>query len=291
MAQSRAPSMLPPFSVLPFFPALNSWGAPPPHFHPYPLGMPPIAPQVFPPNNMLFPEQGGFPPYPPRPTSHTYSQNQRYNNGPAHNPRQEPSTWVSSMAASSQNPSLDFWDEFAPAAPAPPPVEPSPPPAPPPPPPAPLPVKPAPALPPPPPAAVKPAVPKKPVSLIIGMNPDQDRHSKHGTFNPSAHTITSLTAHSNEAYIPNPARTIVMEQLPKTHRTRDFIKTWSKGACGAHPVYFAVDPASAKALIEFATAELARKAWGSPKLGGGVAGPPDQGQAARGFDQGLVVSC
>ncbi|KAJ7669518.1 hypothetical protein DFH06DRAFT_1469097 [Mycena polygramma] len=135
--------------------------------------------------------------------------------------------------------------------------------------------------PPPPPAAAtaaKVTAPKKPVSLIIGMNPDKDRHSKHGTFHPSPHAITSLPSNPDgSAYIPNPARTLVMEQLPKTHRTREFIKSWSKGACGAHPVYFAVDPPSAKALVEFATAELARKAWGSPKLGG-VSGPPVKGK-------------
>ncbi|KAK7039707.1 hypothetical protein R3P38DRAFT_2410641, partial [Favolaschia claudopus] len=177
-----------------------------------------------------------------------------------------------------------------PAAPTTPVREPSPPPPPPPaaPPPLPAPrsVTPTPVLPAPPPPAPAadkpaPALPKKPVSLIIGMNPDQDPNSKHGTFNRSTHTITSLASSngtSSNGYIPNPARTIVMEQLPKTHRSREFIRGWSKSACGALPVYFAVDPPSAKALIEFPTAELARKAWGSPKLGGGVTGPPVKGK-------------
>ncbi|KAF7316491.1 Fecal droplet protein [Mycena indigotica] len=114
---------------------------------------------------------------------------------------------------------------------------------------------------------------KKPASLTIGMKPDLDKNSKHGTFIYSPVTITSITqqhATSNQ-YIPNPARTLVMEQLPKTHRSKDFVRTWSKGACGAHPVYFAVDPQSGKALVEFATAELARKAWSSPKIS-----PPGQ---------------
>ncbi|KAJ7912316.1 hypothetical protein B0H13DRAFT_2327484 [Mycena leptocephala] len=281
MAHSRAQALLPSFSVLPFLPALNSWRAPAPAFNPYSLGIPA---QPFPPNNMLFPDHGGYntpPQYPTHSTSHSYAQPQRYNNSvPTHERRHEPSTWVSSMAAGSHNPDIDFWDEYPPAVPAPPPMEPSPPPAPPPvvaPPP--RPATPTPPPPPPPTVAVKSTAPKKPVSLIIGMNPDQDRHSKHGTFHHSVHTITSLPSNppNGEAYIPNPARTIVMEQLPKTHRTRDFIKSWSKGACGAHPVYFAVDPPSAKALIEFATAELARKAWGSPKLGG-VTGPPIKGK-------------
>ncbi|KAJ7669531.1 hypothetical protein DFH06DRAFT_1294279 [Mycena polygramma] len=267
MAHSRAQAFLPPFSVLPFLPTLNSW-QPPPSFNPYSLGM---QAQPFPPNNVLYPDHGGYN------APHQYPT---YTNGPPHEQRHEPSNWVSSMAAGSHNPDLDFWDQYTPP---PPPREPSPPPPPPPPPP-PLPrqVTPTPPPPPPPPpaaaTAAKATVPKKPVSLIIGMNPDKDRHSKHGTFHPSPHAITSLPSNPDgSAYIPNPARTLVMEQLPKTHRTREFIKSWSKGACGAHPVYFAVDPPSAKALVEFATAELARKAWGSPKLGG-VSGPPVKGK-------------
>ncbi|KAJ6498159.1 hypothetical protein C8R47DRAFT_1069030 [Mycena vitilis] len=247
----------------------------PPSFNPYSLGMQPAQP--FPPNNILYPDHRAY----NAPHQYqTYTNSHRYS-GPPLEQRHEPSDWVSSMAAGSHNPDLDFWDQYTPP---PPPQEPSPPPPPPPPPP-PLPRQvtptPPPPPPPPPPAAVtaaKPTVPKKPVSLIIGMNPDKDRHSKHGTFHPSPHAITSLPSNPDgSAYIPNPARTLVMEQLPKTHRTREFIKSWSKGACGAHPVYFAVDPPSAKALVEFATAELARKAWGSPKLGG-VSGPPVKGK-------------
>ncbi|KAK7044372.1 hypothetical protein R3P38DRAFT_2878419 [Favolaschia claudopus] len=279
MAQNRAQTMLPPFSVLPFLPALNSWGQLP-AFNPYSLGIPP---QQFPPTNMRFPEPAGFRPSFPQPLPHSHA-----GAGPS---RDGPSSWASSMAASPYNQNLDFWDQFPPAALTPPPArEPSPPPPPPPAPPPPLPapqsVTPTPVLPAPPPPAPAPdkpapALPKKPVSLIIGMNPDQDPNSKHGTFNRSTHTITSLASSngtSSNGYIPNPARTIVMEQLPKTHRSREFIRGWSKSACGALPVYFAVDPPSAKALIEFPTAELARKAWGSPKLGGGVTGPPVKGK-------------
>ncbi|KAF7325979.1 Fecal droplet protein [Mycena kentingensis (nom. inval.)] len=137
------------------------------------------------------------------------------------------------------------------------------------------------SLPPPPPLATAPVNPastststtapvpaKKPVSPTIGMNPDSDSNSKHGIFNYSPLTITSVAQNGAHAkpHVPNPARTLVMEQLPKTHRTKDFVKSWCKGACGSNPVYWAVDPQSAKALVEFTTAELARKAWGSPKL-------------------------
>ncbi|KAJ7104402.1 hypothetical protein B0H15DRAFT_23822 [Mycena belliarum] len=278
MAHSRAQAFVPPFA---FHPALGSWNTPGPAFNPFafPMSTPQFASQPF-----MYPQNGGYSGLPYQ--SQTYHQPLGHGNGPLHNRQPEPSAWVSSMAATEPStPALDFWDAY-PSTPLPllpPPPLAAPPPAPPVPRSAtldPSPLPPVANVPAPPPPSVKLAPPKKPISLIIGVNPDQDRHSKHGTFHHSIHTITSLTTNpaSTEPYIPNPARTIVMEQLPKTHRTRDFIKTWSKAASGAHPVYFAVDPPSAKALIEFATAELARKAWGSPKLGGGLAGPPIKGK-------------
>ncbi|KAJ7512980.1 hypothetical protein B0H11DRAFT_15210 [Mycena galericulata] len=299
MALSRAQSMVPPFAMLPFLPALNPYG---PVFNPYSsfgMGMP--APPPLQHKPMMYPEHGGYTPnntpsYPVRPPPPPYNHH-RHSNGHGsggHDHRHsEPSTWVSSMAGNqNQNQDLDFWDAYPSAAttqPPLPPIEPLPPPRAPAP--AHLPSPPPPA--PPPPGGGKVPAQRKPVSLIIGMNPDQDKHSKHGTFHHSANAITSLppaasssNANSNSvgpsagagtggnanAYIPNPARTLVLEQLPKTHRTREFVKAWSKAATGgAHPVYFAVDPPSAKALVEFATAELARRAWGSPKLGRGGA--------------------
>ena len=103
----------------------------------------------------------------------------------------------------------------------------------------------------------------------IGMNPEQDANSKHGTFQ-----ITESTKEAGAGmrkrkspYLPNPARTLVMEQLPKTHRTIGFVDGWCRSACGVPPLHVFVDSASAKALIEFATSELARKAWSSPRLG------------------------
>ncbi|KAJ7211139.1 hypothetical protein GGX14DRAFT_449149 [Mycena pura] len=244
-----------PFSVFPFLPTVTSWHPHGPTLSPYHLNLPT---QPLPPISFPYPDDGyQAPSYPVQPGSQP---------GPKHDTRL--SSWVSSMAAAGSS--------NGDAGPAQPLVE--------------KPFTPAPPPPStyvlPPPTVSLPRAPhtvtnvsSKTPSLIIGMNPDQDRHSKHGTFNYSPHTITSLATGSpkGEPYVPNPARTVVMEQLPKTHRNRDFIKSWSKSACGAHPVYFAVDPASAKALIEFATAELARKAWGSPKLGG-APGPPVKGK-------------
>ena len=111
--------------------------------------------------------------------------------------------------------------------------------------------------------------PPQPVQTTIGMKPDQDPNSKHGVFQLASATKEAGTDMKKKSplYIPNPARTLVMEQLPKTHRHPDFINNWSKSACGAHPVHMFIDGPGGKALIEFATAELARKAWASPKLG------------------------
>ncbi|KAH9478616.1 hypothetical protein JR316_0009073 [Psilocybe cubensis] len=126
--------------------------------------------------------------------------------------------------------------------------------------------------PPPPPPSQKPYVP--PLVVPIGMQPDLDPNSKHGSFQITAATKdvgAEAKKKRKDQYIPNPARTLVMEQLPKQHRQPEFINRWSRGACGAVPVHLFIDGPRGKALIEFATAELARKAWGSPKLGVGFA--------------------
>lgn len=111
--------------------------------------------------------------------------------------------------------------------------------------------------------------PKPPPSqTTIGMKPDQDPNSKHGIFQLTSATKEAGTDVQKKGplYMPNPACTLVMEQLPKSHRQPDFINSWSKRACGALPVHMFIDGTGGKALIEFATAELARKAWASPKL-------------------------
>ncbi|KAJ6615143.1 hypothetical protein B0H10DRAFT_2042300 [Mycena sp. CBHHK59/15] len=265
MAHSRAQALAPPFPALPF--AFNAWPSAGPAFNPYHLSHP-VKPTPLKPLGS-YPERGGYPmsldTYPPRLPPLTFPNPQQYVNGYPPKLTAPPSTWVSSMTMAAAVPppkqDLDIWDSYPAAAHLPRAVDPPPPPPP---------------LPPP----TQPVPPKKPVSLIIGMNPDQDPHSKHGTFHHSTHTITSLPSNppNGDAYIPNPARSIVMEQLGKTSRTQDFINSWSKSACGAYPVYFAIDPPSAKALIEFATAELARKAWGSPKLSTGGVGPAIKGK-------------
>jgi hypothetical protein len=97
------------------------------------------------------------------------------------------------------------------------------------------------------------------------MMPDTEPHSKHGVFQFSSTNLSNRR--SNTSYMPNPACTIVMEQLPKTHRTIEFVKQWARRASGVPPLCIVVDPPSAKALVEFPSAKLSRKAWESPRLG------------------------
>ncbi|KAJ7667156.1 hypothetical protein B0H17DRAFT_1210442 [Mycena rosella] len=262
---------------LPLMPTLNWPPAPLPLFTPFPYMLPPKP--LFYDAGYGGTQGGGFAPprddvYPPA-QGYAAPRDEMYPPPAAAADRYEgraepePSAWVSSMAADQ---GLDFWDTYpaAPVDPPPPPPVPAPPPAPsmsilrPPSIPRPPPSLPRPPPPPPAAPAAPAAKPKKPASRIIGMAPDQDRHSKHGTFLASPATLAGPTP-----YIPNPARTLVMEQLPKPHRTRAFVAAWGRAASGAPPVYLAVDPPSGKALVEFATAELARRAWGSGKLGEG----------------------
>lgn len=111
-------------------------------------------------------------------------------------------------------------------------------------------------------------------SQTIGMKPEQDPNTKHGIFHVNESTIEAGTTQKKRKsqYIPNPARTLVMEQLPKTHRTITFVGSWCLSACGVPALHIFVDPPSAKALIEFPTADLARKAWASPRLGQNLLG-------------------
>lgn len=181
--------------------------------------------------------------------------------------------WVSSMAMAAGDPGeeLESWSPLSilvppPSIPphfTPPAIQPNPPP-------------PTPSPPLPLPQIIHALPPKPPLPPVppIGMMPDQDPNSKHGTFNLSSSTKEAGTdmKKRQSQYIPNPARTLVIEQLPKTHRHPDFINNWSRSACGFLPVHIFIDASVGKALIEFATAELARKAWASPKLGNANAG-------------------
>ncbi|KAF9567181.1 hypothetical protein CPC08DRAFT_703430 [Agrocybe pediades] len=107
----------------------------------------------------------------------------------------------------------------------------------------------------------------------IGMLPDQDPNSKHGTFGATASMkdVGSDMKNRKSPYIPNPACTLVMEQIPKVFRNADYINKWSRSVCGSLPIHAFIDSSAGKALLEFATAELARKAWASPKLGSALA--------------------
>lgn len=114
-------------------------------------------------------------------------------------------------------------------------------------------------------------LPTKPVEALpepvpiqpIGVEPDQDRNSKHGVFKISPNEFDK----DKRQYIPTPACTLVLEQLPKSHRNADFVNSWARKASGTHPARVLVDQTGAKALVEFPSADAARTAWGSPRLG------------------------
>lgn len=268
------PSSFP--SNLPHPPPLSTWGNMNIYtsYSPSPLNVPQDLPYT---NSQNLPTY--IYPYETLPRQSAYD---RYNlrcPSPPPPPPSIPSTsssdWVSSMALaadhsfSQRNPPSD--SPLSVQAP-PPPALPSP--------------IPAPKISAPPPAASKAvehhALPSKPPpprsTSPIGMMPDLDPSSKHGIFHISASTreAGSEMKKRSTLYMPNPARTLVIEQLPKTHRNPDFINTWSRLACGSLPVHIFIDAQGGKALIEFATAELARKTWASPKLGANFAGMKTQ---------------
>ena len=93
------------------------------------------------------------------------------------------------------------------------------------------------------------------------MPPDADPSSQHGTYvSPAGSSFPP----------PNPARTLVMELLPKKFRNLAFVRSWAS-TFGPRPpaaVRIDLDVKSGKALIEFATADVARSAWESERLSG-----------------------
>lgn len=92
---------------------------------------------------------------------------------------------------------------------------------------------------------------------MIGKPPDDDPDSQHGTF------FLPL-----EEPAPNPARTLVMETIPKKLRGTGFVLSWAKSVI---PQSFIeprvkIDSKRGRALIEFPSADLARTAWASPRM-------------------------
>jgi hypothetical protein len=109
-----------------------------------------------------------------------------------------------------------------------------------------------------------PAKPPKP----IGLPPDPDPNSKRGLFK----IPDSALDKDKKPYIPTPACTLVLERLPKAHKSPEYVKNWARSVCGSFPAKVIIDNASSKALVEFASSEEARKAWESPQLGAALKG-------------------
>ncbi|KAJ3772704.1 hypothetical protein FB446DRAFT_36752 [Lentinula raphanica] len=101
----------------------------------------------------------------------------------------------------------------------------------------------------------------------IGMPYTKDPEGRRGDFKPSSHTVFESKPHITYPHRPEPSRCLVMDQLPKLSRTPQWLNDWSQNACGAEPVFLAIDSSSAKALLEFSSSDHAEKAWGSPILG------------------------
>lgn len=110
------------------------------------------------------------------------------------------------------------------------------------------------------PSPVFPLPPNLTLKKPIGMPPDADPHSQHGVY------ILSPSS----TYVPNPARSLVMELLPKKFRTVSFIQKWASSMepkSAANP-RVELDIKVGKALIEFPSAEMARTAWESGRMHG-----------------------
>ncbi|KAK7047369.1 hypothetical protein VNI00_006600 [Paramarasmius palmivorus] len=122
-------------------------------------------------------------------------------------------------------------------------------------------------------AASTPASLPLPLKKIIGMPSDRDTSGTRSSFKISPTTIFDFIHNHKFKYphIPGTSCTLIMDQLPKQNRDPAWIKSWCERAAGALPVFYAIDPSSAKALIEFSSHAVAKKAWGSPKLGEDVA--------------------
>ncbi|KAJ8076647.1 hypothetical protein PM082_001070 [Marasmius tenuissimus] len=113
-----------------------------------------------------------------------------------------------------------------------------------------------------------------PLRKMIGIPSDRDSDGKRSGFKMSANTTFQSQPEVTYPHTPKPSNTLVLEQLPKQNRGLEFISSWAQEASGTAPVFFAVDSSSAKALVEFANHQQARKAWSSPRLGMDLAGLP-----------------
>lgn len=92
----------------------------------------------------------------------------------------------------------------------------------------------------------------------IGMQSESDTSGKHGTY-----------ALPKSSPLPDPARTLIMELMPKKFRTPLFVRNWAM-SIGTHPrgspPRIDLDLRTGKALIEFANRDLASLGWASPRL-------------------------
>ena len=114
--------------------------------------------------------------------------------------------------------------------------------------------------------------PTSPVSAhsLKGHNSKQSAPTSPGwkkiSSTPHFDTICPPSSRSADGrlHVYDPTRTIVLEQLSKHKRNRQFLFKWCQKACGAVPVRLDLDTGRKEALVEFETAEIANKAYLSP---------------------------
>jgi hypothetical protein len=104
-----------------------------------------------------------------------------------------------------------------------------------------------------------------------------------------AFQITELTTFVSDVsvapfpYKPTTNRTIILSSLPPSCLNLTWVTQWSVQATDTMPLLCAIDPISAKALVEFSAAIVAKKAWDSPLL-------PPKGDAREDFIRASWIS-
>ncbi|TFK49028.1 hypothetical protein OE88DRAFT_1809906 [Heliocybe sulcata] len=106
----------------------------------------------------------------------------------------------------------------------------------------------------------------------IGVPPDPDPQSDHGLYRMSPPPPDDPEA--KKFTMPIPSCTLVMESMPRSCRTLSFVRHWAQSFGASSVVRVEMTSSGgtkkkgAKALIEFSSADVARRAWSSPRLNG-----------------------
>ncbi|KAF7795642.1 hypothetical protein EIP86_006807 [Pleurotus ostreatoroseus] len=92
---------------------------------------------------------------------------------------------------------------------------------------------------------------------IIGRPRREDPNAQHGSY----------PAELKEP-LPEPRRTLIMDPLPKKYRNASFVRWWAMRFGPQDAVTLRIEVDGGKALVEFATPDVARAAFNSPRIYG-----------------------